>query len=122
MPQRHFKQIFRAREGRSIFTRSCAEIRCQEMHPQTRIITSLRVIGYMFSFHDVDELCGLSQLSALDSFYAFLDDIVEIFDNENLCKHSEKDLGYILSMNAARGFTDSKNRGTVRIGNRRTGL
>lgn len=86
------------------------------------IIALLQILGYGLSFDAVDELCGLSKSSGSESFYALVDEILEIFGNAYLCNRNEMDPRNILSIGIAMASPSVSGRETVNTGNGRTVL
>lgn len=104
MPRGMFNRIFEGLNGKGIFVRredACGKI---GISPRMRIIAALRILAYGKAFDEMDELCEMSENSARESFYSFLDGITDVFGPEYLRHPNEEDLKRILSINAGRGF------------------
>lgn len=104
MPRYVFDRVEAQVTGRGLFVQRRDATLKEGITPRMRIISSIRILAYGASFDQVDELCELSEASARESFYAFADEVVEVFGDEYLRAPTEVDLRRILGINAARGF------------------
>lgn len=74
------------------------------IHPQMKIIATLRFMSYGMSYDQVDELCNMSEIAVRESFIAFVESACEILGEEYLSALHEDDLRRILEINNGRGF------------------
>lgn len=76
----------------------------KDIASRMRVIAALRILVYGASFDQFDELREKPEAAAKESFYAFADKVVAVFDEKYLQALTDLDLRQILKIKTDDGF------------------
>ncbi|CAL8169085.1 unnamed protein product [Prunus armeniaca] len=87
------------------FVQKCDATRVLGLLPEQKLTAVIRMLAYGASADHVDEVARMEKSTTLEALVRFCDAVENLYTRDYLCRHTPRDLQWLLQKAEARGFS-----------------